>query len=362
MKRTLLKLMWRTGAFDLLRLTHRDRLPVVTFHRFSHDPADDSAIPAAALAEQLRYLATHYRVLPLSQLAAALRDGRQLPARAVALTIDDGYSEVRDIAWPLLRRLRIPATVFVVTGFADQRLWLWPDRIRAAALRTQKNSVDFSLQGHTLRLSFTTGTERLKAAAAINERLKALSEEARQEADRNFLAALDVQLPATPEPAYSSLTWDQIRELDSSGLEIGSHTCSHPILTSLTDDRLRQELEESRARLEAELGRRVETFCYPNGDQDERVRRAVRSAGYQCAVTCDSGLNHRHSDPLALARIHGADDLPHFVQNICGFEDFKNHLRQKLRSVSPELPFLSEQPDTQSQALVPEVQPPGLRR
>lgn len=339
MKSTLLKLMWRTGAFDLLRLAHRDRLPVVTFHRFSADPADDAAIPAPALAEQLRYLTTHYQVRPLAQLAAALRAGQPLPSRAVALTIDDGYREVWDIAWPLLRRLRIPATVFVVTGFADRRLWLWPDRIRAAALRTQKNAVDFSVQGRTVQLSFTTRTARLKAAAVINEQLKTLSEAAREEADRNFLAALDVQLPATPEPEYSALTWDQLRELDRNGLEIGSHTCSHPILTGLTDERLRQELEDSKAKLETELGRRVETFCYPNGDQDERVRRAVRRAGYQCAVTCESGLNHRHSDPLALARIHGDYDLPHFVQHICGFEDFKNQLRQKLRAVPPGSSF-----------------------
>jgi peptidoglycan/xylan/chitin deacetylase (PgdA/CDA1 family) len=109
---------------------------------------------------------------------------------------------------------------------------------------------------------------------------------------------------------------------------LGSHTVSHPILTTTDDAQLRRELRESRARLEAELGRSVDLFCYPNGAFDERVRRETAGAGYSCAVTTEPGLNGRRgADPLALRRVPAETDLPHFVQSTSGFEELKNRLR-----------------------------------
>ena len=116
--------------------------------------------------------------------------------------------------------------------------------------------------------------------------------------------------------------------MDAGGLEIGSHTVSHPILTTTDNDELRRELLESRARLEAELGHSVELFCYPNGGFDERVRRETAGAGYACAVTTRPGLNERRgADPFTLRRVPAESDLPHFVQSTSGFEQLKNRLR-----------------------------------
>jgi peptidoglycan/xylan/chitin deacetylase (PgdA/CDA1 family) len=67
------------------------------------------------------------------------------------------------------------------------------------------------------------------------------------------------------------------------------------------------------------IGRKVETFCYPNGDYDLRTQREVARAGYQCAVTTDFGLNNERNDPLALRRVHGEYDLARFVKNTSGF-------------------------------------------
>ena len=81
------------------------------------------------------------------------------------------------------------------------------------------------------------------------------------------------------------------------------------------------------ARLEAELGHTVKLFCYPNGDYDARVRRAVEEAGYACAVTVESGLNDSLSDILALKRVHTEQDLARFAQSTSGFEQVKNRFR-----------------------------------
>jgi peptidoglycan/xylan/chitin deacetylase (PgdA/CDA1 family) len=116
--------------------------------------------------------------------------------------------------------------------------------------------------------------------------------------------------------------------MDANGVEIGSHTMTHPILTNISDERLRRELHGSKLRLEEALGRRVDQFCYPNGDNDERVQREVARAGYRVAVTCVGGLNKRGDDPLTLRRIHTERDLAHFLQSTSGFEQLKDGVRK----------------------------------
>ena len=102
------------------------------------------------------------------------------------------------------------------------------------------------------------------------------------------------------------------------GVEIGSHTLTHPILTGLgaTGCARGGPIAD---RIQNAIGRKVETFCYPNGDYDLRTRREVARAGYQCAVTTDVGLNNERNDPLALRRVHGEYDLARFVKNTSGF-------------------------------------------
>jgi peptidoglycan/xylan/chitin deacetylase (PgdA/CDA1 family) len=114
--------------------------------------------------------------------------------------------------------------------------------------------------------------------------------------------------------------------MDSCGIEIGSHTVTHPILTRTSSDRLYYELSESRLRLESVLDHPVELLGYPNGDHDPTVQKAAARAGYKCAVTADYGLNNGHSNPLALKRIHTEHDIAHFAKNTSGFDQFRNVL------------------------------------
>ncbi|HSE98479.1 MAG TPA: polysaccharide deacetylase family protein, partial [Blastocatellia bacterium] len=139
---------------------------------------------------------------------------------------------------------------------------------------------------------------------------------------------LSVIVPETPPAEFAPLSWEQAREMDSLGVEIGSHTVTHPVLTHSSASRLSRELGESRSRLEAVLGRRVDLFCYPNGDYDRGVRKEVARAGYRCAVTTEAGLNDGRSDPLALKRIHTERDLAHFAQATSGLEQLKEKLRR----------------------------------
>jgi len=317
MKGTILNLLRITGAFAPFRWAHRHQALIITYHRLS-EREGGARISARAFAEQVEYLAAHYTLVPLSRLAACLRK-RELPPRLAAITIDDGYRDAYEIAFPILRKHCAPATVFVVTEFVEGTAWLWTDKARYLAAGAAAQAFEIGIGSRDLRLELNGAASRAVAAGLINAALKPLSEEARDALVERLAFELGVKLPERPPAEYDAINWRQAREMADAGVEIGSHTLTHPILTGLGGARLREEVVQSRDRIQNAIGRKVETFCYPNGDYDLRTRLEVARAGYQLAVTTDTGLNNELNDPLALRRIHGEYDLARFVKNTSGF-------------------------------------------
>src|SRR5690349_11455645 len=112
--------MRMSGAFDLMRLTRRRHALILTYHRFSSSQEggqDPGKTPASVFAEQLEYLRSRYAIVSLAELAEGVHDqgrqGRRAPTapRLAAITIDDGYRDAYEIAYPILRRSRTPATL-----------------------------------------------------------------------------------------------------------------------------------------------------------------------------------------------------------------------------------------------------------
>lgn len=122
------------------------------------------------------------------------------------------------------------------------------------------------------------------------------------------------------------MTDAQVLACARAGIEVGSHTLSHPHLPQLADQLLRQELVGSRERIGELLGEAPYAFCYPYGDHDHRVVQAVRDAGYQVATTTQFGANAPGIDPLRLRRINVRSNttLPYLAYKL-----FKARLRAR---------------------------------
>ena len=328
MKGSVLNLLNGAGAFAPFRWASRGQALVLTYHRFS-EREGEAPISARAFDEQVKYLAAHYTLVPLSRLAECMRK-REVPQRLAAITIDDGYRDAYEIAFPILRKHRAPATVFVVTEFVEGTAWLWTDKPRYLMELAAPQEFEIKIGGRRLIQKLTDGDSRATAAHAVNAALKPLPEKARDAVIERLAYDLGVRLPSQPPAEYGAINWRQAREMADAGMEIGSHTLTHPILTGLSDGRLREEVIQSRDQIQSAIGRKVETFCYPNGDYDLRAQCEVARAGYQLAVTTEVGLNSRRSDPLAMRRIHGEYDLARFVKNTSGFETARERWRHRL--------------------------------
>ena len=240
-----------TGAFAPFRVANRSKVLILTYHRFSADDAEYKT-SAQAFAHHLDYLTEHYRILPLGQVADCMATGKTLPQSVAAITIDDGYQDFYDVAYPLLLKYRVPATLFVATDFIDRKGWLWTDKMRYITAHTATAELDVIVGGRTVRASLTTPTTRRQAADKITALLKTLPNDQKEESLKQMAAMLGVVLPALPPTQYGAITWAQAREMDNEGIEIASHTVTHPILPNTSDAQLRYEVSVSRARLEEE--------------------------------------------------------------------------------------------------------------
>ena len=227
-------------------------------------------MPVARFESQVRWLARHYEMVRLPELVERVARGGQL-SKVAALTFDDGYTGTFQHALPLLARLGIPATIFVVAeapGRWDSVWWDDPD----------------------LPPSITS------------TRLRYMLEELW---DEEHAIPRATRLPRHP-PVSQCLQpagWQMIAAATGQGVDIGVHSATHRRLPRLTDAELQREVIMSRRVIERETGVRPDFFAYPYGMWDERVKATVRAAGYRGAVTVEPGLNRAGADPWALRRV-----------------------------------------------------------
>jgi peptidoglycan/xylan/chitin deacetylase (PgdA/CDA1 family) len=226
---------------------------VLCYHALSDDWPADLCVRPAAFERQLELLvARGYRGARFTDAVLAPPRGRTL-----AVTFDDGFRSVLELAAPVLDRLELPATVFVVADFAGED------------------------EGRPLRWS-----------------------------------GIDQWHGGPHERELASLSWRELRGLADRGWEIGSHTCSHPRLTLLDEQRLGDELERSRRACEAGLRRACTSIAYPYGAVSAGVAAAARDAGYLAGAALPARLHARRRLEWPRAGVYRNDDLRRFALKV----------------------------------------------
>jgi peptidoglycan/xylan/chitin deacetylase (PgdA/CDA1 family) len=217
-------------------LPHRQlEVPILMYHRINVSrPGTPSmerrlTVHPADFARQMKWLKQHgYRTVTQRELFEALFRSRRLGTKPILITFDDGYRDLYENASPVLARLGMPATAYVISS------------------RTKNGYPVF-------------------------------------------------------------LTWRLLRQLESRGIEIGSHTATHANLPSLSDADALRELVQSRLAFERRLGHPVQWLAYPFGACDARIERLAKRAGYVLAVTTEHGTVQSARRPLALRRLRVLD-------------------------------------------------------
>jgi peptidoglycan/xylan/chitin deacetylase (PgdA/CDA1 family) len=290
----------RVAGTLLSRRGRAASLVVLIYHRVTNvaDPMMPSEPDARRFAAQMSLLADNFIVLPLREGVQRLRAGT-LPARAVCITFDDGYANNFTVAMPILQSRGLTATVFVAPAFLNGGC-MFNDTVYEA-IRQAPAQVD--LRSHGLdQYALSDAAARINAAQSIILKLKHLPP-----AERRSRAHALAEHVGARVPADLMMTDEQVARMSASGIEIGAHTMTHPILAAIDAAAARTEINASKERLQEITGTPVRSFAYPNGkpgqDYHHEHVALAREAGFELAVSTTWGAATAAADPLQIPRI-----------------------------------------------------------
>jgi peptidoglycan/xylan/chitin deacetylase (PgdA/CDA1 family) len=274
MKKRLFALFYALGFTTFAAWYHRKRTIFLCYHGVTKRPIRSESDPKGLhvnerrFAEHLDFLERHYHVISLPDYINARVGCKRLPQYCVVLTFDDGFRNFLTVAAPALAARHFPATVFLITDRASE----------------ETKKPDFTL---------------------------------------NWI----------PEDDERYLSWADARFLkDELGFEIGSHTCSHSGLLTLSADETEHELLHSYNDLITQLNLDAAALSYPKGQYSQLLANDALKIGYRCAVTTDRGLNELDHDLFTLGRtlIGDNDDIAGFAVRISGLRYWLASLRDAL--------------------------------
>ena len=294
---------------SLLGTKNTQRLAILNYHRvmLEHDFMRASEPTMAQFESQMELLSRHFNPLPLAE-ALNLMEYGELPERAVCVTFDDGYADNEELAFPVLQRLGIPATVYVTTGYLNGGR-MWNDTIIETLRIANGPTIDLSEVGLE-KYEISHQNDRPKIAAEIIKEIKHWTPEERACAV-STVESLDKDGVL---PTNLMMTDKQVQNLSDNGIDIGAHTETHPILATLDLAQAKKEVADPKEQLESLTGKPVNHFAYPNGrpEIDYRVehRDLAEIAGYSCAVSTQWGVASKVSDRWQLPRFTPWDKAP----------------------------------------------------
>ena len=302
---------------------------VLLYHRVATLRRDPQllAVTPEHFAEHLEVLNRCAHPMSLADLAGDL--GRKtVRPRSVVVTFDDGYADNLTAA-ALLKAANVPATVFVATGYLDQRREFWWDELERILLSdvALPARIELTLVGESVEVDLR-GTDPIDTNACHahdtwnvthcndptprHALYRRLFEPLRRAPHDERWEALDLlrrraDQPMTVRPAHRMMSEGEVRELASDGLiDVGAHTITHPVLSLRSTADQHREIVDSKKALERILDREVTTFSYPYGTRRDYTGETVeltRTAGFTCACSNFNEPIGRQTDLFQLPRV-----------------------------------------------------------
>ncbi|MBL8204151.1 MAG: polysaccharide deacetylase family protein [Blastocatellia bacterium] len=287
------------------------QVQILAYHRIVADieQAERNSIyglvvSAKTFARHLELVRESYEFVTIDQALAIVRGEQRIGRAAALVTMDDGYQDVYDYAWPVLKQMGVPAIVYVPTALIGTTQLLDHDRLFWLVLKALEGGLDLREPIEAAGLS-PERAARLCAtrdAARVTDQLNYQPLAVRQPILESLEAAL--ALGPTDYPShYRLLDWAMIREMVDGGIAFGAHSDRHLILTLESEVSAEREIRRSKRVLEEQLNCPIRHFAYPNGYYNEAIRQMVEQAGFVSATTTERALAKCGDAPFALGRI-----------------------------------------------------------
>ncbi|NLX14855.1 MAG: polysaccharide deacetylase family protein [Phycisphaerales bacterium] len=297
-----------------------DRAVILCFHGVTERRLDPDiecdVLTLPAFRQLLDVLDRSFNVVSLAEMVEALVQGHALPPRCITITFDDGYANNARLAAEELAARKMPWSVFLPAGLIESGGWQWVDDVRVLLQRGSRKQLQFHWEASDLLLDLRTPKLRLQAVRTVHEACRYVSEAVRRiRLGELYACYSEDEIASAREqyPAFAPMTWNQARELQSAGVDIGNHSYSHIALAPQPTDLIHQEVASARDLIQQRLGGYHPHFSYPYGRPEAispQAEAIIREAGYRCAVTLEQNtIDFRHPNLLQLPRLIVSTDV-----------------------------------------------------
>jgi peptidoglycan/xylan/chitin deacetylase (PgdA/CDA1 family) len=314
----------------LRKIKGRRRITILGYH----EVGEGSGLRASTYMSQSEFerhvifLKKNLRLVSIDEIFTMLKNGFPPKEDCVAITFDDGSLSIYQNALPILLKYNIPATVFVTSGFTDQKLVPWWSKFDFLSHFANRGEFDLKRNNKMFKeveLIFNSFLGRVILRYLPQyavEYIKRKSEQKKFDLNAIVDQILDGQ---DLDLERSMMNWGEVKKMRKYGIAIGGHTVSHPILTSISQKEWKKEIDLCKARIEEMIGEAPKYFAYPVGLSytfNEEIKSQVAIEGFKAAVTMIHGCVNNNSDMYALPR-KGVAKYPMFVlkANISGILD-----------------------------------------
>lgn len=315
------ELIYRSGILSTLAQS-KQPWRVLMYHRVTSPEIEGYSLQAGMYVTpdsfklQMEYLAKKNTVIELDSLVAKVINKESIAANTVAISFDDGWKDNYEYAYPVLKELGLPATIFLATSFINSDKTFWSDATPCAVSKMRNTSFDKAritslAQIHELR---DANLEALFTCVTCNDSLV-----------QNSLEQLIINLKQEPEDTRegfamgllaeiggkekdSFLSWEEVREMSNNDIQFGSHTHTHRPLDELSENEITKEIRESKEELLGNQAAVAGTFCYPEGRYSTDSQRILAELGIMASLSTDASTDLEEK-PALIGRIGIHDDI-----------------------------------------------------
>ncbi len=283
------------------------KLLILIYHRVLDVPdfIRPGEVDKSIFSWHMELMSRYFNVLSLKDALKKVDDDT-LPPRAVCITFDDGYADNYLNALPILKKFGLEATFFIANGFLDGGI-MWNDCVIEGVRYVQGDILDLR-EIKLGEFDISTDEKKARVAEKILKTIKHCEPNQRKQYAEYFFSLI-------PKSASEiMLTTEQLRMLHKSGMEIGGHTKTHPILATLDKTDASLEIKENKQELENILNTQINFFAYPNGkpgiDYLPGHVKMVKENRYKAALSTNWGVMDKRSDRWQLPRFTPWDSVP----------------------------------------------------
>jgi len=300
---------------------------ILTYHIIYKENANSTRptcfISESEFSKHIKWLARNYQIVPLSTIVDSILTKNSFPKRSLAITFDDGFANFFHIAYPMLKKVNIPSTIYLCAGLIGTRRLFWFDMIEYLVLNRCQETLKVTIKDQLYCLDLGKKNEGIRELVNL---LKKTTNRERNAVINHLISVLHEGREPRSSGDYLPLSWGEVNGFCNDWLiTIGSHTIEHVILASLSSEEVYDEVYGSKEILEKNISGGVEDFSYPNGqlsDFDEVSKEMLKKAGYRSASTTIEDFNTVFTDPYELRRFGGSLCLSELISKISGFDNF----------------------------------------